>query len=127
VSYDRDKLRRLMMAKRESAGQLSARAAAKEVGLARATYSRIENGEPANGDSLFAVLRWLGVPLDHLGVPDEVAGTQQPLINEPAEVTGTSSIEAHLRARQHLDPNTAAALAEALRRVADMLDPGQEA
>lgn len=35
------------------------RDAAKEIGIAAATLSRIENGKPCDGASLASILRWL--------------------------------------------------------------------
>ena len=120
MGYDRNKLARLMIEKRRQQ-ELSVRAAAQQAGLSSATFNRIERAEPASGESLFRVVLWLEIPLEALmdgGLDAERVPRRQGATTAPAPDS-----RSRFRARENLDPRTAAALAEAFRYLASLFEP----
>jgi transcriptional regulator with XRE-family HTH domain len=109
-----------MIEKRRQQG-LSVRAAAQLASLSSATFNRIERSEPASGESLFRVMLWLEIPLEAL-MGGELDSERAPRLQEPTAATAPGS-RARFRARENLDPRTAAALAEAFRYLASLFEP----
>lgn len=122
MGYDRTVLARLIRQKRLAEGR-SVRDAARHAGVSHATLNRMEREKPADGDSLYAVLIWLGEPISALQGGDS---NQQSLLSEapPASQVqeAKSGFQVHLRAPRNLDASTAAAIAEAFRQVATFFE-----
>jgi transcriptional regulator with XRE-family HTH domain len=102
-------------AKRNSDG-LSARAAAKLLGMSAATISRVESGEHLpERDHLFRLADWAGVPLGASTSKDR---------NDLVHGRNASTIEAvelHLRADGNLDPDDADLLVQLVRTAYDRM------
>ncbi|WP_368039552.1 helix-turn-helix domain-containing protein [Sphingomonas sp. ID1715] len=95
MSLRLSELARLM---REKRGSVGVRAAAAEVGISSATFSRIENGHMPDLESFAKVCAWLKVnPSEFLGTPVK----QEPL----------SAAAVHFKKDRATRPETAAALA----------------
>lgn len=109
-----------MIEKRRQQG-LSVRAAAQQAGMSSATFNRIERAEPASGESLFGVILWLEIPLEAL-MDGELDAERAPRRHGATTATAPDS-RARFRARENLDPRTAAALAEAFRYLASLFEP----
>jgi transcriptional regulator with XRE-family HTH domain len=96
-------------AKRNSDG-LSARAAAKLLGMSAATISRVESGEHLpERDHLLRLADWASVPL---------GASARELRNEMVHGRNASTIEAvelHLRADESLDPEDAELIVQLVR------------
>lgn len=43
--------------------RIGVREAAKQIGVSHATLSRIENGKPTDGQTLWLILNWLNAPV----------------------------------------------------------------
>ena len=92
-----DELARLMVAKRGTRG---VRAAAADVGVSPATYSRIENGHMPDLATFAKICRWLERdPNEFLGIEGIGATSPRP---EPAQV--------HLRKKKTVTHETAESL-----------------
>jgi transcriptional regulator with XRE-family HTH domain len=120
VSYDRNKLARLMIERRRQQ-RLTVRAAALQAGLSSATFNRIERAESASGGSLFRVMLWLEISLEALK-GGALHAERAPRLPEAPAATAPDS-RARFRARENLDPRTSAALAEAFRYLASLFEP----
>ena len=118
MSYNRNRLARLIIEKRRREG-LSVRGAAQQAGLSSATFNRIERAEPASGESLFRVMLWLEIPLEVLKGGEPRA--ERPRVRK-ATAGAVLESRARFRARENLDPRTSAALAEAFRYLASLFE-----
>lgn len=84
---------------REKRGNMGVRAAAAEVGISSATFSRIENGQIPDLATFAKICRWLGTdPKQFLGLPE-----QKPEKPPAAFV--------HFKKDVAIDPETAGSLA----------------
>ena len=96
MSVSIDQLGRLMLAKRGSRG---VRAAAADVGISAATFSRVENGHMPDLETFAKICRWVGRdPGEFLGTEPNRSGDA----TEPAQV--------HLRKKKTASRETAESL-----------------
>ena len=121
MGYSRETLARLIAEKR-GRDKLSVRGAAATIGMSPATLNRIENHDAASGENLFKILVWLDVPVT--AIADSPREEPAALFAHPQTRADDDQhrIEVHLRAARHLDPKTTAAIAEAFRCVASLLE-----
>lgn len=108
-----------MVRGRRQARSLTIRQAALEAGVSPATLWRIEKGDaPTDVRVISGLCHWLGVPVSRVMTvdqPDESENSDR-IQHGPGESTA-EMIEAHLRADRDLDADTAAALADAFKRM----------
>ena len=96
VDLSIEELGRLMVAKRATQG---VRAAAAEVGISSATFSRIENGNMPDLETFARICRWLGRD------PREFLGFARDTAQQPTAVV-------HFRKKKTVSKATATALGE---------------
>lgn len=89
---------------RERRGSQGLRAAAAEIGISAPTLSRIESGKLPDLNTFGLLCRWLRLD------PAEVL----EVVPRPENETTTDVVAAHLKASREIDPETAAALANAI-------------
>lgn len=88
---------------RSKRGDRKLRETAAEIGVSPATLLRIEEGHVPDVATFGKVCRWLSVD------PGEFLGFKQ---RTEEQGQGLVAVSAHLRAQQHLQPETARALAQ---------------
>lgn len=102
-------------AKRNSDG-LSARAAAKHLGMSAATISRVETGSHLpERDHLLRLADWAGVPLG------ATARAERNDAVHGSEASTIEAVELHLRADENLDPDDADLLVQLVRTAYDRM------
>jgi len=108
-----------MVRGRRQARSLTIRKAALDAGVSPATLWRVEKGDaPTDVRVISRLCDWLGVPVSRVMTAGEPIGsdTSDPIEHGRGESTA-EMVEAHLRADRHLDAETAAALADAFKRM----------
>ena len=111
-----------LIRRRRQSRALTIRSAATEADVSPATLWRAEKGEPPTDIRVINRLcHWLGIPASR--VMTSVNSVESHNNNRIQHGTGESTaemIEAHLRADRDLDPETAAALGDAFRRLYEL-------
>jgi transcriptional regulator with XRE-family HTH domain len=97
MDIDIDELGRLMAAKRGARG---VRAAAEDVGVSHATYSRIENGHMPDLATFAKICRWIGRDPNQFLKVDDVSGITD----------GVGAAQVHLRKKKTVSKETAVSL-----------------